>query len=100
MDAGFLDFDYSSDIFVYYCDSDSKLHGYAYNEDYGLQSFEGIRFTIAAVPDNTPSLASNTAPFFVNNNSVILSAPAGAGTIQGDQQSNDWGKSMLFYIVK
>ncbi|MFZ4461162.1 MAG: hypothetical protein ACOYN2_01070 [Patescibacteria group bacterium] len=52
------------------------------------------------MPDNTPSLATDTTPFFVNNNSVILSMPVGTGTIQGDQQSSDWGKSMLFYIVK
>ncbi len=40
VDAGLINFNYSSDVFVYYCESDSKLHGYAYNEDYGFQSFE------------------------------------------------------------
>lgn len=32
-DVGFIDFGYNSDIFVYYCDDDKKLHGYAYSSD-------------------------------------------------------------------
>lgn len=100
IDAGLLNFNYSSDVFVYYCESDGKLHGYAYDVDFGFQSFEGVRFNINAIPENTQAFTAVADPFFVNNNSIILSSPVGAGTIQGDQQSTDWGKSMLFYIVK
>ncbi len=42
----FVDFDYNTDIFVYYCLSDQKLHWYAYSDQVGFQNFEGISFPI------------------------------------------------------
>lgn len=42
--AGFVAFNHSSETFVYYCEDDRKLHGYAYGDGVGFQSFEGISF--------------------------------------------------------
>jgi len=41
-----MDFDYNSSIYVYYCESDKKLHGFAYSKALGFQNFEGIGFEI------------------------------------------------------
>lgn len=89
-DVGFLDFDFDNDIYVYYCESDQKLHGYAYDFDLGLQSFEGIGFNIAASSTNTASLIGGNDPFFVNNNSIILLPNTESTSVQGDIASTDW----------
>ena len=84
--AGFMQFDYDANNFVYYCQSDKKLHGWAYNESLGFQSFEGIGFEIIALAQNpqTFSPSSGSDPFFVNNNSIILmNLPANTQDIQG-----------------
>lgn len=70
--VGFMQFDYSNDIYVYYCEADKKLHGYAYSEHIGFQSFEGLSFEIASLAQNLQTLTSGDDPFFVNNNSLIL----------------------------
>lgn len=100
VDAGFLDFGYDDDIFVYYCESDNRLHGYAYHPDLGLQSFEGISFSLAATSTNVASGSVSVDPFFVNNNSVLLLPDNGSISVQGDVSSSDWGKSAIFYIIK
>ena len=99
-DAGFFNFNYSDDIYVYYCESDGKLHGTAYDLDYGFQSFEGIQFDIIAKSDLTPAILGNPDPFFVNNNSILLLPSVGWNSVQGDEAATDWGKSSTFYIIK
>lgn len=99
-DAGFLDFNYDNSTFVYYCESDQKLHGYAYNLDLGLQSFEGISFNISATGTGIASLSTGTDPFFVNNNSILLLPNIEQTSVEGDISSSDWGKSAIFYIIK
>lgn len=47
--GGYIKFDYNNDIFVYYCESDKKLHGYAYGEHTGFQNFEGLSFEVVAL---------------------------------------------------
>lgn len=84
--AGFIKFDSDANNFVYYCESDKKLHGWAYSEHLGFQSFEGITFSILSLSQNTPTLSSGTGgdPFFVNNNSLILMGlPSSTENIQG-----------------
>jgi len=84
--AGFIKFDYDSNNFVYYCQSDRKLHGWAYNEDTGFQSFEGVSFEIIALAQNPQTFSSSAGndPFFVNNNSAILmNLPTNIQGIQG-----------------
>ncbi|MDP2104079.1 MAG: hypothetical protein Q8K26_04115 [Candidatus Gracilibacteria bacterium] len=99
--GGYIKFDYNNDIFVYYCESDDKLHGYAYSEHTGFQSFEGLSFEIIALSGNTPSLTFGSDSFFVNNTSLILMGLSGRSTdIQGESVANQKGREVIFYIVK
>lgn len=99
--AGLIKFDYSNDIFAYYCESDKRLHGYAYSEQIGFQNFEGLSFEIIALSQNTPSLMFGSDPFFVNNNSLILMGlPNTLTSIQGESIANKKGIEVIFYIVK
>ncbi len=84
--AGFMKFDYDANNFVYYCQDDKKLHGWAYNESLGFQSFEGISFEIIALAQNPQTFIPNSGSdrFFVNNNSIILmNLPMNTQDIQG-----------------
>ncbi len=84
--AGFINFNHDVSNFVYYCESDKKLHGWAYSEHLGFQSFEGIGFEVVALSQNNPSLSTGNDPFFVNNNSVILmNLPKKTVSVQGDE---------------
>ena len=42
----FIDFDYNDSTFVYYCNSDQSLRGYAYSSHIWLQNFTWIEFDI------------------------------------------------------
>lgn len=88
--AGYIKFDYNNDIFVYYCESDDKLHGYAYSQHIGFQSFEGLNFEVVALSQNSPiSPFFGNDPFFVNNTSIILMGLSGRSTdIQGESVAN------------
>lgn len=67
--AGFIDFDYSGDIFVYYCVQDASLYGYAYSPSLWFQNFQGISFDINKVQE-APTLITGTW-FFTNDTSAI-----------------------------
>lgn len=56
--AGLIRFDYDTTNFVYYCESDKKLHGWAYSEHIGFQSFEGLSFEVIALANNVQSFPS------------------------------------------
>ena len=107
--AGYIDFWYPSSNPVHYCESDQKLHWYAYSQQIWFQSFEGVRFQVwTDIP--VDNFTKTSDPFFVNNNTIILtnqntnpiiaSPDMKANTIQGDQISTDWGKEAIFYITK
>ncbi|EKD44771.1 MAG: hypothetical protein ACD_71C00010G0003 [uncultured bacterium (gcode 4)] len=100
--GGYIKFDYNNDIFVYYCESDDKLHGYAYSEHTGFQNFEGLSFEVVALSQNTSNLPSGSGdPFFVNNTSLILIGLSGRSTdIQGESVANQKWREVIFYIVK
>lgn len=66
---GYMDFDYSSDIYVYYCEWDKKLHGYAYTEYLGFQNFEWIWFEI--LPFSWALLWTTSSNLFVNDTTNI-----------------------------
>lgn len=100
IDAGFMDFGYDENTYVYYCESDNKLHGYAYSPDFWLQSFEGIMFSVGSSSTNLASMNTSIDPFFVNNSSILLIPDTSSQSIQSDVSSSDWGKSTIFYIVK
>lgn len=74
-DGGLMNFAYSSSVFVYYCENDGKLHGYAYSDDGGFQSFEGVSLTISAGTYSataSPPTAVSSDPNFINNNTLLL----------------------------
>jgi hypothetical protein len=106
--GGLIDFGYSSDISVYYCESDGKLHGHAYSESTGFQSFEGIEFNIwsgiRGITGTAPTSSGNTSdPFFVNNSTVLLDEvpiEVKNSIVQGEKASTYWGDESVFYIVK
>lgn len=99
--AGYIKFDYNNDIFVYYCESDKKLHGYAYSEHAGFQNFEGLSFEVVALSANVSTLTFGSDPFFVNNTSLILMGLSGHLTdVQGESVANQKWHEVIFYIVK
>lgn len=108
-----MDFDFNSSVFVYYCETDSSLHGYAYSDTLGFQSFEGIDFPIEVTTSNTPIvLTSNTS--FTNDSSTILTNSDSNSsqnngqidpnysdtTIQTFQGSFEPEDDSMFYIIK
>ncbi len=100
VDAGYLNFNYDSSTFVYFCESDQKLHGYAYNSNLWLQNFEGISMSVVSSSTNIPNVFNVPDPFFSNNSSILLLQNHETPSLQGDISSSDWGKSVIFYIVK
>jgi hypothetical protein len=101
--GGIINFGYSSNINVYYCQSDNKLHGYAYSSDTGFQNFEGVGFSLlggGAVMGAGFSTGSSD-PFFANNSTILLSeTPSSITNIQGEKTSSEIGSEVIFYIVK
>ncbi|HBB27556.1 TPA: hypothetical protein DCZ36_03625 [Candidatus Gracilibacteria bacterium] len=99
--AGYIKFDSDVNNFVYYCESDKKLHGWAYSEHLGFQSFEGMSFEVVTLSQNNPSLTSGNDPFFVNNTSLILiNLPNNPTDIQGKGLAKKQGQEVIFYIIK
>ena len=88
--AGFVRFDFSDSLYVYYCQSDKKLHGYAYSEHIGFQNFEWIGFEIDALslstsaPQTTGTSQSPstgvTSTIFTNDTSLILTPTTSTST--------------------
>jgi len=98
----FMDFDYNNNIFVYYCEWDKKLHGYAYSESLGFQNFEGIAFEIIS---SISTLAENTSTGIFVNDTTKINLP---NFWDGNFHSEVWGdliqleddKESIFYIIK
>lgn len=101
--AGYINFNYDTNNFVYYCEADKKLHGYAYGEQIGFQNFEWISFEVVALAQNNQSLPSGNDPFFVNNNStIIMNLPPdfNPSTIQWKGLAGKLWQEVIFYIIK
>jgi hypothetical protein len=99
---GFMDFDYSDDIFVYYCVDDNMLHGYSYSTTLWFQNFEWIGFDILP---NVSTLADNTSTWiFVNDTTKINLPNFWDGNIKSylawDAINLDDDKESIFYIIK
>lgn len=99
---GFIDFDYNSNIFVYYCVDDQKMHGYAYNENIWFQNFEGIN--LAIIP-NVTTLSVNTSTWVFVNDTTSIDKPdfwdGNINTFIGwDVINLDDDKESIFYIIK
>jgi hypothetical protein len=112
--VGYVDFDFNSDIFVYYCEVDSELHGHAYNSFLGFQNFEWISFDIDVLPTIEPEdLVWDDE--FINDTTEILDEEIWSGdpweaqqensnfnynSIQNDFLQFDEKYESLFYIIK
>lgn len=116
--AWFIDFDFNSDIFVYYCVEDKSLYGYAYNPSVWFQNFRGITFEIDKV--QTTPIAITGTWFFANDASNITNPviqtpnqtpplwPNGQAinsnftpnTIQANKVEFEALRESLFYIIK
>ena len=111
---GFIDFDYNSNVFVYYCMQDKKMRGYAYSTSLGFQNFSWISFDIETVGTNSGSVSGTW--FFTNDTSNIqevttpvnqvwpnwqtVNSNFSANTIQTDTIEFEAQKESLFYIIK
>ena len=104
--VGFINFAYNSSIYVYYCVSDGKLHGFAYNKYSWFQNFEGIAFNLFPTISNTSTTNSNW--LFVNDVTKLTTPTAytwansntKSGVIWGDNASLDDTQEQQFYIIK
>lgn len=105
--AGFIDFDYNSTIFVYYCEVDKELHGFAYSDMVGFQNFEWIGFEI--IPNIGTIADIDTGTWvFVNDvtsiNDIVTFTGATSNydynTIGGDIVNLDATEESIFYIIK
>ena len=116
----FVDFDFNSSVFVYYCVNDNSLYGYTYSDTLGLQNFEGITFDISAGALLPPEVPTGTWVFVNDDTSIIqpveddddnndpLDPEDGddddsnfsATTIQNDIIEFNADQETLFYIIK
>lgn len=110
----YVDFDYDSDIFVYYCVVDNELYGHAYNSFLGFQNFEGITFDIDVEATIIPTEEPTWTGAFVNDTSEILEEEIwweawkwesddsnfNHDSIQNDLLEFDGKYESLFYIIK
>ena len=100
----FMDFDFDNNIFVYYCEGDNKLHGYAYNEFSGFQSFNGIGFAISSTGSFVWAQSSN---LFVNDTTNINAKNAYTGSDSNLSKWIGWNifniddtKESIIYIIR
>lgn len=101
--AWLIDFDFNNDIFVYYCESDSKLHWFAYSENNWFQNFDWIWLDLISVTTNIPEIFQNNwDPFFVNNNTMLLENKNDIFTnaIQWQRNNVEVAKETIFYVLK
>ncbi len=98
---GFVDFNYDSSVYVYYCLSDQSMYGHAYSELVWFQNFEWIWFEILTTPINTTP-ETTTSTWFVNDRTNIIDVEwnPGPNVIGSDVfEFKDTGES-IFYIIK
>ena len=103
---GFINFAYSNSIFVYYCESDKKLHWYAYSEHNWFQNFEDIWFNI--VPAVWGTIVNNSSSLFVNDITEIDNEDSFSWSSSNyDHETIGWDRiniedtdESIFYIIK
>lgn len=103
---GFIDFDYSDDVFVYYCEWDKQLRGYWYSATLGFQNFEWIWFEI--IPNVSTLTQDIWTQIFVNDTTNIESIQIYTwetsnfdyNSIGWDINEFDTTKESIFYIIK
>ena len=99
---GLINFNFSDSTYVYYCEDDQMLHGYAYSAYAWFQSFEWIQFTINPTVEEVETATWST--IFLNDTTKI-SQPniwnQNTNTFIGwDIIELDDDKETIFYIIK
>lgn len=103
---GFMDFNYSEDIFVYYCLADAKLHWLAYSPYIWFQNFEWIALEL--FPTISTAFLNPSSEIFVNDVTSIDEVEWFVGSWSNkDDDSVGWERYNLddtqeatFYIIK
>ncbi|MDD2870498.1 MAG: hypothetical protein PHS49_00780 [Candidatus Gracilibacteria bacterium] len=101
--SGYIDFNYNSNTFVYYCLDDGKLHGKAYGKYIGYQDFEGIDINIVVDVVSLVEKVSNTSLFqndTTNVDSINNLTPEERQALGGNIIQFDDKKESIFYIIK
>ena len=105
--AGFIDFWYDDNTFVYYCMDDNKMYGRSYGEYIWYQDFEWI--TLEILPDVESLVEYVTEKdIFINDKSTIdnITSPtwktsnAWNNELWWDKFDIDDTKESIFYIIK
>jgi hypothetical protein len=102
---GFMDFDYNNDIFVYYCEFDKSLHGYAYTKYNWFQRFDWIRFEILWKNSSinvfwTGVFVNDTTKIGVENYYTWSDSESLHNSLWWNIFNFDDTKDSLFYIIK
>lgn len=105
--VGFIDFDYNSTVFVYYCEVDKTLHGFAYGELIWFQNFEGIGFEIIPNIGTVAELTTSSGTFVNDTTSISdvvtftwATSNYDYNTIGWDTFNIDTTEESIFYIIK
>ena len=100
--AGFIDFNYSDDIFVYYCEDDQQLHGYAYSKMVGFQNFEWVSFSLNPTVEQVQTATGSS--LFLNDSTKIDQSDVWNNNANnyfwGDIVEMEDDKETIFYIIK
>jgi len=103
--AGFIDFWYDANTFIYYCLNDNKIYGRAYWKYIWYQDFNWISLEIAGVEDLAEKVKSD---IFINDTSQIDNIIKPTWQNSNAWQSQLWWntfklddtKESIFYIIK
>ncbi len=83
----FVDFDYDSSNFVYYCIWDKRLHGYSYSSDLWFQNFEDIEFEIEVIPSTVAEEPTGNE-LFVNDSTWVTNQPSSSTSSTSSSSSS------------
>lgn len=99
--AWYIDFDYNSSTFVYYCLDDGKLHGTAFSDYIWFQDFEWIWVSIVnSITDLTQNVSDS---LFMNDTTTVNISSSSLDwieTLWWNITQTDVYKESIFYIVK
>ena len=105
--AWYIDFDYNSSTFVYYCESDKKLHWKWYSRWIWYQDFEWIWFEILVDWNSTTAFTWATDIFLNDNTDVDMiksftwsNSNAWIDKLLWERYNFDATKESIFYIIK
>lgn len=95
--AGYIDFDYNSSTYVYYCEDDNRLHWTAYSQYVWYQNFEWIE--VQVIPNIASLVTELWSEIFVNDYTNIGDSTS-SWSLGWDTINLDDTKESIFYIIK